>query len=108
MKKPPLIHLSAFFVLFSAGALASQAYIPELKKQLKNTYSILKNDPQPARVVEKPQLIELEILAPLPTPAIPDRVITKEYDNHLYAGENNGFGLIEDEITSKDLLRNKN
>ncbi len=104
MKKPLLIHLASVFVLFSAGALASQAYMPELKKQLKDTYSTLTNKPAPAIQLEKPQLINLEILAPNPAPPIPERVITKEYDNHLYAGENNGFGLIEDEGHFKKLI----
>jgi hypothetical protein len=104
MKKPPLIQLAVTFVLFSAGALASQAYMPELKKQLKDTYSTLTSEPEPAIELEKSQLINLEILAPNPTPPIPERVITREYDNHLYAGENNGFGLIEDENHFKKLV----
>jgi hypothetical protein len=104
MRKLPLLHLAVIFVLFSAGALAAQVYMPELKKQLKDTYSTLKNEPQSPIRVEEPQPINIELSAPPLSLPVPERVITKEYDNHLYAGENNGFGLIEDENHFKKLI----
>jgi hypothetical protein len=105
MKKPPLIQIASFFILFSAGALATQAYMPELKKQLKDTYSTITNTPQPAdeRPVE-PIPIKLELPIPRVIPPIPEDLITKEYDKHLYAAEYNGFGLIESENHFKNLI----
>ncbi|REG83359.1 DUF5715 family protein [Algoriphagus antarcticus] len=104
MKKPPFLQLAFFFILFSAGALATQAYMPDLKKQITDTYATLKSNPEPAIHVETPQPIKLELPAPRIILPIPEGIITKEYDKHLYAGENNGFGLIEDESHFKKLI----
>ncbi len=104
MKKPPLIHLVSFFILFSVGALATQAYMPELKEQLKNTYSALTKNQEPENKPERRQPIELELPAPRVIPPIPDELITKEYDKHLYAAEYNGFGLIESESHFNKLI----
>ncbi len=97
MKNLPLILLASFFVLFSVAALASEEIFPALKKQLKETYSTFTTTTVPPKPVEKFEPILIEVLTPNPEIAIPKREITKEYDNHLVAGENNGFGLIESE-----------
>jgi len=97
MQKLPLILLAAFFVIFSLGALAAGKYLPAIKKQFKETYSAITTSPRPKQPIEKfePITIEDSTLAPDLSIVIPERVITKEYDNHLVAAENNGFGLIE-------------
>ncbi|MDI1323279.1 MAG: DUF5715 family protein [Algoriphagus sp.] len=97
MQKIPLILLAAFFVLFSLGTMAAGKYLPAIKKQLKKTYSALTTTPDPPRQVEEVEPIPIDVTTPSPDLSIvvPERVITKEYDNHLVAGENNGFGLIE-------------
>ncbi|MCE7053220.1 DUF5715 family protein [Algoriphagus sp. AGSA1] len=107
MRKKPLIYLAAFFILFTAGTLATQAYMPELKKQLKNTYSSLTNNPTSAPQPEKPEPIEVDLPAPRVIPSIPEGLIGKEYDKHLYAAEHNGFGLIEDEDHMKKLVEDE-
>lgn len=105
MKNPHIIQLAAIFLLFSAGALATQVYMPELKKQLKDTYSTLTNKLEPASTkIEKTEPIELETPIPRVIPPIPDELITKEYDKHLYAAEYNGFGLIDNESHFKKLI----
>jgi hypothetical protein len=105
MKKLSFIHFATFFILFSAGALAAQAYMPELKKQLKDTYSIISNTSQQSeRQPEEPLPMEIEIPIPRFIPPIPEDLITKEYDKHLYAAEYNGFGLIESENHFKNLI----
>ncbi|EAZ80161.1 DUF5715 family protein [Algoriphagus machipongonensis] len=97
MKKPPFIQIASFFLLFSAGALATQAYMPELKKQLKDTYTTISNTVIPEKKkTEIPEAIEVELPELRVVPPIPKEV-TKEYDKHLYAAEHNGFGLIENE-----------
>lgn len=97
MKKPPFIQIASFFLLFSAGALATQAYMPELKKQLKDTYTTISNTVIPEKKkAEIPEAIEVELPELRVVPPIPKEV-TKEYDKHLYAAEHNGFGLIENE-----------
>ena len=106
MKKPHFVQLAIVFILFSAGAWATQAYIPELKKQLKETYSILTNDSESASKrseIEEP--IEIEVPIPRVIPPIPEKLITKEYDKHLYAAEYNGIGIIESEDHFYDLVR---
>lgn len=97
MKKLPKILLAAFFVLFSLGAVAAGKYLPAIKKQLKQTYSALTTTPESPQLIEDLEPITLDeaTLTPDLNIVIPERVITKEYDNHLVAGENNGFGLIE-------------
>ena len=97
MKKLSLILLASFFVLLSVAALASEEILPAIKKQLKETYSALTTTPEPPKPVEKFEPIIIEIPDPTPSFEIPKREITKEYDNHLIAGESNGFGLIESE-----------
>lgn len=110
MKNLPLILLASFFVLFSVAALASEEIFPALKRQLKETYSAFTRTPVPSKPVEKFEPIILDVPTPDPVIVIPKREITKEYDNHLVAGENNGFGLIESEdhfgqlITEKKLV----
>lgn len=105
MKKPHIIQLASIFVLFSAGALATQVYMPELKKQLKDTYSTLSSTPESvAKKHEKPEPITLEVPTPRVIPPIPDELITKEYDKHLYAAEHNGFGLIDDKSHFNKLI----
>jgi len=108
MKKPPLIQLATFFILFSAGALATQAYMPDLKKQLKETYSTITKTPKPAGIKnDRPDPIKAELPIPRVIPPIPENLITKEYDKHLYAAEYNGFGLIESESHFKNLIEEK-
>lgn len=107
MKKPPFIQIASFFILFSAGALAAQAYMPELKRQLKDTYSILTSNSEAAKRPDKPQPIKLEVPAPRVIPSIPEELITKEYDKHLFAGESNGFGAIENESHFNKLIEEK-
>jgi len=104
MKKPPLILFASIFVLFSVGALATEDYMPALKKQLKNTFSSLTTQPTPTKPVEKFESITIEKPTPDLSLVAPERVITKEYDNHLIAGENNGIGLIQDENHFKNLV----
>lgn len=106
MQKLPLILLAAFFVLFSLGAMAAGKYFPAIKKQLKETYSALTTTPDPPHPVEEfePITIDVATLTPDLSIVIPERVITKEYDNHLVAGENNGFGLIESEEHFQKLI----
>ena len=97
MQKLPLILLASFFVLFSLGVMAAEKYLPAIKKQLKETYSALTTSPDLPQPVEESEPINIDVatLTPDLSIVIPERVITKEYDNHLVAGENNGFGLIE-------------
>ena len=104
MRKPLYIQLASIFILFSAGAWATQAYMPELKNQLKHTYVSLTNTEKPKNKPEKPEPIELDLPAPRVITPIPDDLITKEYDKHLYAAEHNGFGLIENESQFKKLI----
>lgn len=82
--------------------------MPELKKQLKETYTSLKLKSEPTIQIKKPEPLNLEILLPSPAPSIPERVITKEYDNHLYAAEGNGFGMIENEYHIRKLINDRN
>ncbi|MEB2784784.1 DUF5715 family protein [Algoriphagus persicinus] len=105
MKKSHIIQLASIFVLFSAGALATQVYMPELKKQLKGTYSTFTNKLESAATKpDKAEPITLDLPAPRIILPIPEELITKEYDKHLYAAEYNGFGLIEDESHFKKLI----
>ncbi|MDO8965876.1 DUF5715 family protein [Algoriphagus sp.] len=107
MKKLPLILLASFFVLFSVAALASDEILPAIKRQLKKTYSALTNHspaPEPQPIFEP---IVVEVPIPNPEIVVPTREITKEYDNHLVAGENNGFGLIESEEHFTQLIQEK-
>lgn len=98
MKKKHLIQLVSFFILISAGALATQGYIPELEKKIKDTYSSLSNSSQPANLRnDKSATIKVDVPIPRVIPPIPEDLITKEYDKHLYAAEYNGFGLIQSE-----------
>jgi hypothetical protein len=108
MRQLPLVLLAAFLVLFSLGAIAAEKYIPAIKRQLKETYSSLTTTPEPPKPVEKfePITIEESTLTPDLSIVIPERVITKEYDNHLVAGENNGFGLIESGEHFQKLINN--
>ena len=110
MKKLTFINSISFFILFSAGAWATQAYIPELKQQIKNTFTIYTEDhSESEREIENPvESIELELPAPRVIPPIPEGIITKEYDKHLFAGESNGFGLIEDESHFSKLIEDQN
>jgi hypothetical protein len=109
MKKPSFIHLASFFILLSASALATQVYMPELKKQLKDTYSTLTNTPKADDLKrDNPEPSKLELPLPRVIPPIPEELITKEYDKHLYAAEFNGFGLIEDEGHFKNLIAEQN
>jgi len=62
---------------------------------LKETYSALTTTPAPPKPVEKQEPIISDVHTPDLKIEIPTREITKEYDNHLVAGESNGFGLIE-------------
>lgn len=107
MKKITLILLASFFVLLSVAALASEEILPAIKKQLKKTYSALTATPAPPKPVEEFVPILIEVPAPTPSFEIPKREITKEYDNHLVAGENNGFGLIESEEHFGQLIQEK-
>jgi hypothetical protein len=107
MKKFPLILLASFFALISVAALASEEYFPALKKQLKETFSALTTTANPQRPVEEFEPIILEAPAPELNITLPTREITKEYDNHLIAGENNGFGLIESEEHFTQLIQEK-
>ncbi|MFN4000198.1 DUF5715 family protein [Algoriphagus sp.] len=106
MKKLPIILLATFFVLISLGALAAGKYLPAIKRQLKETYSSFTTTPAPPKPVKEFQPIMVEVPAPDLTITVPKRVITKEYDNHLVAGENNGFGLIESEAHFQKLINN--
>lgn len=109
MKKLSFIHLASFFILISAGALATQVYMPELKKQVKDTYSTLTNTPKKAdRNIDNPEPIKLDLPLPRVIPPVPEELITKEYDKHLYAAEYNGFGLIENESHFKNLIEKEN
>ncbi|WP_296700875.1 DUF5715 family protein [Algoriphagus sp.] len=98
MKKKRLIQLVSVFILFSAGALATQGYIPELEKKIKDTYSTFSNSSSSTdERNNNPAPIKIELPVPRVIPPIPEELITKEYDKHLYAAEYNGFGLIESE-----------
>lgn len=105
MKKLPLILLAVFFVLFSLGALASEEYFPALKKQLLATYSALTSTPEQPKPSEQFEPIIVDVPTPDLSITVPTREITKEYDNHLVAGESNGFGLIESEDHFAQLIR---
>jgi hypothetical protein len=108
MKKLSFLHLVSFFILFSAGAWATQAYIPELKQQIKETYTKYTKNSKSERTLENPlESIELELPTPRIIPPIPEGIITKEYDKHLFAGESNGFGLIEDESHFSKLIEDQ-
>jgi hypothetical protein len=95
MNKLPLILIAFFLVLSSLAALASEEYLPTLKKQLKETYSSLTTKPNPKKVREESAPIIVATPSPELSISLPDREIITEYDNHLIAGENNGIGLIE-------------
>ncbi|PZX61089.1 hypothetical protein LV84_00077 [Algoriphagus ratkowskyi] len=106
MKKPPFIQLASIFILFSAGALATQSYMPELKQQLKNTYSSLTSNTETAIPVDREvPPVKLELPAPRVILPIPEGIITKEYDKHLFAGESNGIGLISSESHFESLIK---
>lgn len=107
MKKPPFIQLALIFILISAGALATQGYMPELKKQLKDTFSTLTNNPQSKKQVEIIEPIEVEMPAPRVIPPVPQELVTKEYDKHLFAAEHNGIGLVESEGHFKKLIEDE-
>ncbi len=107
MKNIPLILLATIFVLFSIAALASEEILPAIKKQLKETYSALSTTTVAPKSLAQFQPIIIEVPIPDPAIAIPKREITKEYDNHLVAGENNGFGLIESEEHFGQLIQEK-
>lgn len=108
LKNSRVIQLALLFILISAGALATQVYMPELKKQLKETYTALITQPQASAIErDEAQPIPLELPEISVAPPRTAPVITKEYDNHLYAGENNGFGLIENEGHFKQLTESK-
>ncbi|UZD22700.1 DUF5715 family protein [Algoriphagus halophytocola] len=104
MKKPSLFHFVAIFVLFSAGAFAAQAYIPELKQQLKETYNALLSTSNPLEKPEQPEPIKVEKPEPRVIPPVPENLITKEYDKHLFAAEHNGIGLIESDEHFNNLI----
>jgi len=104
MKKPHFIQFATLFILFSAGALATEAYMPELKQQVKDTYTSITNSSEPDKHSEEIKPIEVELTIPRFVPPIPDDLITKEYDKHLFAAEHNGFGLIESENHFKKLI----
>lgn len=107
MKKITLILLASFFVLLSVAAWASEEIFPAIKEQLKKTYSALTSTPAPTKPGEEFKPIILEVPVPNPTIVTPTREITKDYDNHLVAGENNGFGLIESEEHFGNLIKEK-
>ncbi|MDR7131732.1 hypothetical protein J2X69_004097 [Algoriphagus sp. 4150] len=107
MKQHTLVYLVAFFILFSVGALATQAYMPELKRQLKDTYSAFTNNPKSVPRPENTEPISLETPLPRVVLPIPEELIAKEYDKHLYASEHNGFGLIENETHFNKLVDEK-
>lgn len=107
MKKLSFIHLASFFILFSAGALATQGYMPELKKQLKDTFSTLTNNPESKKQLEKIEPIEVEIPTARIIPPVPEELVTKEYDKHLFAAEHNGIGLVESEGHFKKLIEDE-
>ena len=107
MKKVPLILLAFIFLLFSVAALASEEIFPAFKKQLIATYSSLtinSTKPIPEPIFEP---IRIEVPTPDLKINLPIREITKEYDNHLVAGENNGFGLVENEDHLGQLIQEK-
>ena len=105
MKKLPFIQLALIFILISAGALATQGYIPELKKQLKDTFSTLTQSPESRTQLEKIEPIDVETPAPRVIPPVPDELVTKEYDKHLFAAEHNGIGLVKSEDHFKKLIQ---
>lgn len=105
MKKPNRIQIAILLILFSAGAWATQAYMPEIKKQLKDTYSSLVEPDEETIRAEIIQTIEIEVPEPRITPPVPKELITKEYDKHLFAAEYNGFGLIESEDHYNSLVK---
>ena len=107
MKKFPFIQLALIFILISAGALATQGYIPELKKQLKDTFSTLTQSPESRTQLEKIEPIEVETPAPRVIPPVPDELVTKEYDKHLFAAEHNGIGLVKSEDHFKKLIEDE-
>ena len=107
MKKFPFIQLALIFILISAGALATQGYIPELKKQLKDTFSTLTQSPESRTQLEKNEPIEVETPAPRVIPPVPDELVTKEYDKHLFAAEHNGIGLVKSEDHFKKLIEDE-
>lgn len=107
MKKLPIILLAAFFVLFSLGALAAGKYLPAIKRQLKETYSAFTTSPEPSKPIAEFKPIIVEVPTPILEITVPKREITKEYDNHLVAGENNGFGLIESETHFQKLINDQ-
>lgn len=107
MKKLPLILFAAFFILFSLATLAAGKYLPALTKQLKESYSALTATPELPKPVAEFEPILVEVPTPELTITVPKREITKEYDNHLAAGESNGFGLIESEDHFQQLIKNK-
>lgn len=107
MKKLPFIQLALIFILISAGALATQGYMPELKKQLKDTFSTLTNNPESKKQAEIIEPIEVEMPAPRIIPPVPEELVTKEYDKHLFAAEHNGIGLVESEGHFKKLIEDE-
>ncbi|MEN2283187.1 DUF5715 family protein [Algoriphagus sp. SE2] len=108
MERKHRIQLVSFFILISAGALATQGYIPELEKKIKDTYSTISNSTRVADLRnDEPAPIEIEVPIPRVIPPIPEDLITKEYDKHLYAAEYNGFGLIQSEDHFNKLIEEK-
>lgn len=107
MKKLSLILISSFIALFSVAALASDEFFPSIKTHLAKTYSALTSTSETKKPVE--EFVPLTIEVPVPDPKViaPTREIITEYDNHLVAGENNGFGLIESEEHFGNLIKEK-
>lgn len=110
MKKTTLFFVFSFLTLFSLGTLAMVAYQPNLKKQLSENYFSLLNFAGNSEELE-----ETEAPVSLPEPEeifiIPNlkdykaRLRKDSYSNHLSAAQENGAGLIMDEVGLFQLVK---
>jgi hypothetical protein len=97
MKKTTLIVVFSFFSLFSIGTLAMVNYKPELKKQLKESYSSLLEFNKEPVIPEPTEPLPEETFAVTDLKVFKGRLSKDAYEDHLQAAELKGIGLIEDE-----------
>ncbi|NVJ86840.1 MAG: hypothetical protein HWE15_11080 [Algoriphagus sp.] len=110
MKKTTLFFVFSFLTIFSLGTLAMVAYQPSLKKQLSENYLSLLDFSINSEDLEETETPE-SIPAPEEIFIVPDlkdykaRLRKDAYSNHLSAAQENGAGLIMDEVGLFQLVK---
>lgn len=82
-------------------------YQPALKKQLKETYNSLLENPKDTDSTLLAEPVHKEIEAPIELPDFKGRLKKDSYDDHLIAAELSGIGLIQDEKQLFQLISNQ-